>query len=256
MKNATIKTKIAATVIIAAAPLLYWVYLLAGFNSQPIVFAPPPDFVSSYATKNYPTAHSQGTSDAETDTDAHRITTDYFNEAAMVRNVIVNDEPPLPLINLFSHPNKVTRVKTAFAFGEVNIKLSHDEGTGFDEKRDQFWLVAENHDEAIQHALFEALIASAKEGTETYIPYALAWWMQTHKAKTLDMLTWAAKHHPKTWVRNFCVYYIVQYGDSEPHAQALLNDRIHDPVFEVRKQVMDQRLRRLKEWLFGKPQEN
>ena len=233
---------------VSLAVVLYIIYALAGLNSKPVTFAPPPKFVEQYALENFGSVTPQRSEENET----VKLTRDYFNEAALVRNTIVNGQPVDELMRRFTHADKATRVKIAFAFAEVNIKLSHDEGTDFDDKRVKFWKEVEAYSDDIQNALFEALITSAEEGTRNFIPYTLAWWMQSQKGKALDILSWAAKHHSDTWVRNFCVYYIVQFGDSETHAKNLLQDRINDPDFQVRKQVFDQRIRRLKEILFGK----
>ena len=76
--------------------------------------------------------------------------------------------------------------------------------------------------------------------------------MPEQKPKAVEMLTWAAKHHPDTWIRNFSIFYVVQFGDNEQHASALIADGTHDPIYRVRKQVLEQRIRRFKETLFGK----
>lgn len=246
--NFVLKKTIILASLIASVVVLFLIYALAGLGSSPVTYIEPPEFVEHYVSARYATdtepSHNQ---DSEI-----KLTTDYFNEAALVRNVIVNGESTDQLVRLFTHSDKAKRVKIAFAFGEVNFKLSHDEGTGFDEKRVKFWEEVETHNADIQNALFEALIVSAEERTRNFIPYTLAWWMQEQKPKALDMLVWAAKHHPDAWVRNFSVYYVVQFGDNEKHATELIEDRTHDPVFRVRKQVLEQRIRRLKESVFAK----
>ena len=88
------------------------------------------------------------------------------------------------------------------------------------------------------------MITSAKEGTTTRIPYTLAW-MPGQDHKTVEVLTWAAKHHPDSWVRWFSVYFVVQFGGIEEHAVHLLKDRRHDPDYRVRKLVLSQRWRKL-----------
>lgn len=252
-----VKRMMIATMIFTVAVLLFLTHALAGLNAKEVTFAPPPTFVDEYASKLKTKLDVESASGTESQPFTQneqtkvKLTKDYFNEAALVRKVIVNGESSDELIRLFSHPDKAQRVKIAFAFGEVNFKLSHDEGTGFDEKRKQFWKEAEEHSAAIQNALFEALIASAEESSWNDIPYTLAWWMPEQKSKAVEMLAWAAKHHPDTWIRNFSVYYVVQFSGDETHAAALISDRIHDPVFRVRKQVLEQRVRRFKEMVFG-----
>jgi hypothetical protein len=226
---------------------LFFVHAVGGLASKEVEFAEPPLFVAQYVTDNYGSGNSGTESDVP-----NNLTKDYFNDAALVRNVIVNGESPEELIRRFTSPDKATRVKIAAAFGQVNIKLSHDEGSNFDERRDEFWEKVKGHEAAMQNALFEALIISAQEQARTYIPYTLAWWMQDDKVKAVDMLAWAAKHHPDPWVRRFSVYYVVQFGDNEEHAVDLIADRTHDPLFRIRAHVLGQRYRRFKEMIFGK----
>ena len=248
MKIKLMYKKIAAALGFALLLIgVFYVHALAGLASDPVTFAKPPEFVQKYVNERYKeqvlTANEE---EAEV-----KLTTDYFNEAALVRNVIVNGESPDQLIDLFTHSDKAKRVKIAVAFGEVNIKLSHDEGTNFDERRKAFWQKVDTHSADIQSALFEALIASAQERTRTFIPYTLAWWMKETKPKAVEMLTWAAKHHPDPWVRRFSVYYVVQFGDNEEFAEELIDEQTHDPAFRVRKQVLELRLKRFKEMFFG-----
>lgn len=234
--------------LFVALIILILTYMLAGLRSDPVEFGEPPAFVDQFVMQK----HGKTPTGLLAELSKVKLTKDYFHDTALVRDVIVNGEPVDELIKRFTHPDKAKRVSIAFAFGEVNFKLSHNEETNFDKRRDEFWLKVANHKGDIQNALFEALIASAQERSWNYIPYTLAWWMQEQKEKSIEVLTWAAKHHPDTWIRNFCVYYIVQYSESEKHAKILIKDRIHDPVFRVRKQVFDQRIRRIKEAIFGK----
>jgi hypothetical protein len=226
---------------------LYLVYTVGGLASSEIVFDKPPAFVAEYVSDKY------GINNTGTQNDATgNLTKDYFNEAALVRNIIVNGESPDELIRGFTSPDKATRVKMAAAFGEVNIQLSHDENSHFDQRRDEFWKKVKGHESAMQNALFEALIVSAQEQTRTYIPYTLAWWMQDDKSKTVNMLAWAAKHHNATWVRQFSLYYVAQFGGDEELAAEVIAHSTHDPVFRVRAHALSQRYRRLKEMIFGK----
>lgn len=230
---------------------VFYVHALAGLASDPVTFVEPPAFVKKYVSDKY----KQDLIEPNKDENPAKLTTDYFNQAALVRNVIVNGDSTDELLALFTHPEKAQRVKIAFAFADVNIKLSHDEGTDFDNKRKAFWNKMNAHSADIQSALFEALITSAEERTRTFIPYTLAWWMQDNKPKTVEMLNWAAKHHPDPWVRNFSVYYVIQFGDNEEYAKELIEDRTHDPVFKVRHRILEQRFRRFEEAIFGKEEE-
>lgn len=231
--------------LLTTVTLLFLIYSLAGLGASPVAFANPPSFVEQYAAQRYPPQPS-------IIDEKVKKTSDFFNNAAMVRNVIVNEEPIDEMMALFTHPDKAVRVNIALAFAEVNIRLSHDDGTKFDAKRKLFWKQADSYSSDIQNALFEALIVSAQEKTRTFIPYTLAWWMEDEKLKAVKVLTWAAQHHPDTWVRNFSTYFVVQYGGSEEHAQILLASQVHDPVFKVRNQALTQKTRRLREAVFGK----
>ena len=242
MKVNVLRNRVKVIVLAVGVFVLgFYVHALGGLGASPIVFAEPPAFVDQYVMERYPSS----TPVVSEQSTSSNLTKDYFNEAALVRNVIVNGEPTDELIRLFTHPDKAKRVRIAFALGEVNSKLSHDEGTDFDEKRVQFWLEVEDYSADIQNALFEALVVSAQERTRNFIPYTLAWWMKEQKAKAVEVLDWAAKHHPDPWVRSFSVFYVIQL------ASALIGDRTHDPVFRVRKRVLEQRKRRLKEAVFG-----
>lgn len=232
---------------LALSVTLFLTHALAGLGSSEVIFAKPPAFVEQYASERFASTQADSTKPTEA-----TLTKDFYREALLVRNVILDGLPINDVIALFSHPEKAKRVKIALALADVNFRLSHDEQSGFDEKRTQFWEDAKAHNTDIQNALFEALIASAKEGTSNHIPYTLAWWMQETKPKAVEVLAWAAKHHPYTWIRNFSVYYVVQFGDNEERASSLISDRVNDPVFRVRKQVLDQRIRRFKERIFGK----
>lgn len=242
----------------------FFVHALAGIGSSPVQYAEPPAFVEQYAAQLSPpgslvksNANSNeyeiidGRVQQSTPTNWSK---DYYNEAALVRNAFLEGESLDTLFELFSHPDKETRVKAASAFAEVNIKLSHDEASDFDEKRKQFWLEAKEHSANMQNAIFEALIVSAQERTRSYIPYTLAWWMHENnqRPKAVEMLAWAGKHHPDPWVRRFAVFYVVERGGNEELAADLITDRANDPDYKVRNEVLKQRSRRLKEMVFGK----
>ena len=245
----TFKNLIIATAVVAMVVVVFLVHALAGLSARPVVFADPPAFVERYAAEMDHSDPSSPPKEPETDgghvdeSESAKMTTDFSNEDALVRNVILDGESPDVLLRLFTHPEKAQRVKMASAFAAVNIEFTHDEESGFAEKRRQFWVDVEEHLPDIQNALSEALIASAEEGTTTYIPYTLAW-MPGQDRETVEMLAWAAKHHPDPWVRRFSVYFVVRYGGHEELAGPLLRNRTHDPDYRVRKEVLDQRLRR------------
>ena len=241
-----IKKTCTAVGVVFTLACLYLLYAVGGLASNDVTYAEPPAFVDEYTSNRYGIARSG------TDDDAiGNLTKDYFNDAALVRNTIVNGESPDELIRRFTSSDKATRVKIAAAFGEVNIKLSHDENSNFDQRRDEFWEKVKGHEADMQNALFEALIVSAQEKTRTYIPYTLAWWMQEDKEKAVDILAWASQHHNDTWVRRFSVYYVAQFGENEQHASNVIAQSTHDPVFRIRAHALSQRYRRFKETIFG-----
>lgn len=243
--------------VVATITVVFFVHALAGLGASPITFAKPPAFVDEYALKFGPTQASPFSTRVGIDSSElpepipAKWTRDFFNEAALVRNVMLNGESPDKLIALFTHPEKETRVKTAFAFGAVNIMMSHDYGSGYPEKRKQFWQDVEEHLPDIQNALFEALIVSAEEKSRNQLPYTIAWMPVNEQAKN-QMLAWAAKHHPDAWVRRFGVYYVVKFGGYEELAADLIQSQVHDPVFKVRNEVLTQKIRRFKELFLGK----
>ena len=248
--SSTIKKLIIATAVVAMVIGVFVVHALAGLSAIPVVFADPPAFVERYAaglgrldpssTSMEPEADGGGANESE------KLTSDFSNEEALVRSVILDGQSPDLLLRLFSSREKARRVKVALAFAAVNADLTHDEESGFAEKRSQFWIDVEKHLPDIQNALYEALIASAKEGTSNRIPYTLAW-MPGQGHETVELLGWAAKHHPDPWVRRFSVFFVVEHGRDEELAGPLLRNRTHDPDYGVRKEVLDQRFRRFGE---------
>lgn len=247
----TVKSLISATVVVAIIVVAFFVHALAGLSATPVVFADPPAFVERYAAEMNHSDPSSSPKEPETDgghvekLESEKMTTDFSNEEALVRQVILDGDSPGELVRLFAHSDKAQRVKTALALASVNIKLTHDEQSGFAAKRELFWIDVGEQVPDIQNALFEALVASAEEGTTNYIPYTLAW-MPRQDHKTIALLAWAAKHHPDPWVRRFSVFFVVEFGQNEALAIALLQNRIHDPEYIVRKEVLDQRIRRFK----------
>ncbi len=238
-----------ATAVVAMVVVVFLVHALAGLNADPVVFVEPPAFVERYAAEMDHSDPSSPLRETETDggqvgtSEFAELTKDLSKEEALVFNVMLDGESSDVLLRLFAHPEKAQRVKVALAFGYVNIKFSHNEETGFSEKRKQFWLDVEEHLPDIQNALFEAMITSAQEGTTTYIPYILAW-MPGQGHETLELLTWAAKHHSDPWVRRFSVYFVVRFGGDEELSVPLLRNRTHDPDYRVRKEVLERRFSR------------
>jgi len=247
--SSTFKKLIIATAVVAMVVIVFLVHALAGLSAQPVVFAAPPAFVERYAAEMDHSDPSSSPKEPETDggqvatSEFAKQTADLSNEEALVFNVILDGESSDVLLRLFAHPEKAQRVKVASAFAAVNIKFSHNEETGFAEKRSQFWVDAKEHLPDIQNALSEALITSAEEGTTSRIPYTLAW-LPGQGRETVELLAWAAKHHPDPWVRRFSVYFVVKYGGYEDLAGPLLRNRTHDPAYRVRKEVLERRFSR------------
>ena len=240
------KTFIIATAVVVVVVGGFFVHALAGLGARPVVFAEPPAFVDQYAaTMNHSNLSSPRneleTSGGHTDeSDSTNLTTVFPFEEALVHKVIFDGESPDLLLRLFAHPDKAQRVKMAAALAAVNAEFTHNEESGFPEKRTQFWIDVEEHLPNIQNALFEALITSAEEGTTNKIPYTLAW-MPGQDHQTIEVLAWAANHHPDSWVRRFSVFFVVQYGGDEELAAPLLRNGPHDPSYTVRKEVLRQR---------------
>jgi len=245
-----IKKLFIAVAVVAMVVAGFLVHALAGLSASPVVFDDPPAFVERYAAEMDHSEPSPLPRETESDrrhveeSGPAKLTTEFSNEVALVHKVILEGESPEVLLQLFAHAEKAQRVKMALAFADVNSKLTHDEESGFAKKRGQFWLDVEEHLPDIQNALFEALIASAEEGTTNYIPYTLAW-MPGQGRETIEVLAWAAKHHPDPWVRRFSVFFVVEYGQNEELASQLLQSRTHDPDYGVRKEVLQQRFRRI-----------
>jgi hypothetical protein len=245
----TFKNLIIATAVVAMVVVVFLVHALAGLSARPVVFADPPAFVERYVTEmdhsdpsSQPTEPEIGGGQVATSEFA-KLTAGLSNEEALVFNVILDGESSDVLLRLFAHPEKAQRVKVAMAFAAVNVKFSHNEETGFAEKRRQFWVDVEEHLPDIQNALSEALIASAKEGTTNRVPYTLAW-LPGQGRETVELFAWAAKHHPDPGVRRSSVYYVVKVGGDEELAGPLLRNRTHDPDYSVRKLALDLRFRR------------
>lgn len=225
----------------------FLVHALAGLNSRPVKFQTPPMLVERYAAR-FSQSDSNGPVSRAADHSSKKLTDDYEQETALLHRIFFEghydslDE----LLQLFRHPDKAQRVKIAAAFGELNIKYSHNDESGYPEMRKRFWVDVKDQLPNIQNALFEALIMSAQEGTQSNLPYTIAWMPgQGDRAETLEVLTWAAKHHPDVWVRRFSYYYVVEYGGNEKLASALLETGHYDPAYRVRKQALHSRYKRL-----------
>lgn len=225
--------------------------VFADLNVTPVVFAAPPAFVEQYATKMDHSDPPFTLKKPETnrghveESGPVKLTTDFANEKALLHKVFFEGELPNTFLRLIAHPEKAQRVKMALAFSAINAEFTHDEESGFPEKRRQFWVDVEEHLPTIQNALFEALITSAEEGTSNRIPYTLAW-MPGQAHETVELLAWAAEHHPDHWVRRFSVFFVVEHGQNEELAGPLLRNRTDDPDYRVRKEVSKQRTRRFK----------
>lgn len=244
------KVSIVAAVVTIGV-IAFLIHALGGLGARPVAFADPPPFVEQYASDMHHSDHLSPPRGLETgseqvaESEFAQLTADLSNEEVFVFNVIMNGTSTDMLLHLFAHPEKAQRVKVASAFAAVNVKYSHNEESGYPEKRVQFWVDVEEHLPDIQNALSEALIASAEDGTTSYIPYTLAW-MPGQGHETVELLAWAAKHHPDPWVRRFSVYFVVRFGGDEEIAGPLLRDRAHDPDYRVRKEVLDRRYSRFK----------
>jgi|GEM_PF-2286410 len=254
--NVTLKCISIAVACSALLVVAFLVYALAGFGANPVVYETPPAFVERYAAKmNYslpPSSINKAEilSDHAESSTLKDLTKEFSDVEKLVLKLILEGNSSKVLVQLFTRPEKAERVKVASAFAAVNAKLTHNEESGFPEKRGQFWLDVEAHLPDIQNALFEALIVSAEAGTTNYIPYTLAW-MPGQGQETVEVLAWAAKHHPDPWVRRFSLFFVVEFGQNEELAELLLNDRTHDPEYRVRKEVLEQRFRRFKEIFSG-----
>jgi len=218
-------------------------HALAGLNAQPVVFAPPPAFVEQYAANMQFTTRDSESKGAEV-SESDKLTQNIEAEMALMRRVFFEDESSELILPLFSHPEYAQRVKVATAFAAFNGEYTHDEESGYPEKRTQFWKEAEPHIAHIQNALYEALIATAIDQTPNMIPYTLAW-MPGQGEETVEMLAWAARHHSEWWVRRFSIFFVSEFGNNEPLAESLLSELVHDPEYKVRKEAFDLRIARL-----------
>lgn len=241
---------IIATSIVAVLIIAFLVHALAGWNSHPVVYQEPPNFVQLFAEKLEKSAqrlpHNESGKENVVfdDPDTAKLAEDFSWEEALVFKVIMEQESQERLFPLFSHPDQQQRIKVASALAHVQIQFTHDEESGFPAKRNQFLENLGAHLPHIRNALSEALIASAQSGTSNRIPYTLAW-LPERGRKTLELFEWAAKHHPDTRVRASSLYYVAKLGDGEEFTAPLLRNRAHDPDFRVRQLALKLRYRRL-----------
>lgn len=225
--------------------------VFANLSTRPVIFVDPPAFVERYAAEMKYSEPSASAIKSEVytghveESDSVKVTDDFAYEKALLHKVFFEDESPDTILSMFTHPEKVQRVKIALAFAALNAEFTHNEESGFADKRKQFWEEEKDHLSDIQNALGEALIMTAADGTTTRIPYTLAW-MPGQDHKTVELLAWAAKHHQDYWVRRFAVYFVVRFGGDEAIADELLRDRSDDPHYSVRKQVLILQLSKIK----------
>ena len=246
----TLKKVSIVAAVVAMGVAAFLIHLLGGFGARPVVFADPPVFVEQYAARfqnTYPFAV-----DIKPATNCRYIDpselTELSPEEQLVRNVFFCDESPDLFWQLFLHPEKEQRVKIAAAYAALNAEFTHNEESGFPEKRQEIWSDAEEHLSNIRNALSEALIAAAEKGETSYIPYTLAW-LSGQGRETVELFAWATEHHLGWWDRRFCVFFVVEFGGDEALAKMVLNSRIHDPDYRIRKEAFDQRVRRFTEML-------
>lgn len=251
----TIKRLGIGALAVALLTSAFLVYALAGLGANPITYSAPPPFVERYAsalrTKPITDDQAQHPKVAITsNTSTVKLTESFEQEEKLVRRVFFEDEPLEHFLSLFAHPQKAQRVRIASAFSKINTTYTHDEESGYPDKRRQFWKDAEKHLPHIQNALFEALITSAEENTPNLMPYTLAW-IPSQNQETVELLAWAANHHPDWWVRRFSVYFVVEFGGNEALGEMLMKSARSDPEYKVRKQVLDIQLNRIKKLFFG-----
>jgi hypothetical protein len=164
------------TILIA----VFLIYALGGLNAKPIRFSEPPFFVKEYADQlGHPDftqipEYIEYLNDVGELHNEKRITGDFSKETALLHRVIFEGESPELMLHLFAHPDKKIRVRMASAFAYMNVKYSHNDESGYPDKRRQFWIDWEDHLPNLENALFESVITSAQEGTLNHIPYTFS----------------------------------------------------------------------------------
>ena len=257
-KSFTFKSLIIAMVIIAVTVGGFFVHALAGLSTQPVVFGKPPAFVAEYATEmdrsdplttpkkaEANSGNAVESKDDESEIDRAKLAKwmeGFSYEERLAFKAVMTGETLDEFYGLISHPEKEQRVKIAAAYAAMHVQYSHHEESGFGEKRNQFNANLNEHLPDFRNALSEALIASAKEGSLTRIPYTLAW-LPGQGRETIELFEWSAKHHPHPRVRRASIYFVAKLGKDKELVGALLRDKSQDPDYRVRKLALNLRYR-------------
>ena len=253
-KSFTFKSLIIAMAVIALAVGSFFVHALAGLSTHPVMFANPPSFVAKYVaemdysdslTTPKESEANNGSKVDESEIDKAKMAKwmkDFSYEEALAFKAVMTGETLDEFYRLISHPEKEQRVKIASAYAAMHVQYSHHEESGFGEKRNQFNANLNKHLPDFRNALSEALIASAKEGTVTRIPYTLAW-LPGQGRETVELFEWSAKHHPHPRVRRASIYFVAKLAKDEELVGSLLRDKSQDPDYRVRKLALDLRYR-------------
>ncbi len=252
-KSSTLKILIIVTVIFLFAVGGFFAHALAGFSSEAVIFAKPPAFVAKYAAEMNHSDPLTTAELAEINSGNHdeseialarmaKWMEGFSPEEKLAFKAVMTGETVDEFFRLISHPDKKQRVKIASAYASMHIQYTHHEDSGFGEKRNQF---NENLNEQLpnfRNALFEALIASAEEGTVTRIPYTLAW-LPGQGRETIELFNWSGKHHPQPRVRRSPINFVAKLAKDEELVDALLRSKSQDPDYRVRKLALELRYR-------------
>ena len=126
------KTLFIGAAAVAFVIIVFLVQALAGLNSRPVKYADPPAFVEDYVVESgqsEPVATPSETVSKNTsasDAVATDITSDFSNEQALVRKVVLDGESPDLLLRLLTHPEKAQRVKAALGLAAFNMEMAFD----------------------------------------------------------------------------------------------------------------------------------
>lgn len=71
-------------------------------------------------------------------TNTEKLTKSFEQEEKLVHRVFFESEPLEHFLFLFAHPQKAQRVRIESAFSIINTTYTHDEESGFPDKRRQF----------------------------------------------------------------------------------------------------------------------
>lgn len=258
-KSSTLKYLLISTAAIALIVGGFLVYALAGLSADPVAYTQPPSFVEDYVAEldrsgslvDLKKAESNGVKASVSDADSSDIDKAKFEEwmkgfsyeERLAFKAVMTGETLDQFYHLVSHPEKEKRVKVASAYAAMHVKYSHHEESGFGEKRNRFNDNLNEHLENFRNALSEGLIASAKEGTRTRIPYTLAW-LPGQGRETVELFEWAAKHHPHPRVRRACMYFVAKLSKDDVLVDSLLSGKVNDPDYKVRKLALNLRYRK------------